>query len=263
MIEDQPGWQAYHLLRSDVPPSPGTKTRWLVRWSPLPASRQRHSISVTMRSTPSNMVLCVAGNVDLKRCVPWPGRSCPNRQSRPFLGTAGQNPAPSSGKRTADHGSFCPAAPDGHQRNRSKDGPARLRQRFLGELACEALAGSSSPLYQRLYEEGLINSGFYLGYMDYPGCAFLMAGGESKDPEAVRDAILAEGARIAREGLDEGLVPAAEEGVVWRLCSGPQLLANLCVEQAKGYFAGQDPWTFPAIYEAMEKQDVKRSWPIG
>ena len=65
--------------------------------------------------------------------------------------------------------------------------------------------GSSSPLYNRLYEEGLINSGFYCGYLDYPGCAFLMAGGESQHPEQVRDAILQEGARLAREGVDEAL----------------------------------------------------------
>ena len=44
---------------------------------------------------------------------------------------------------------------------------------------------------------------FYLGYMDYPGCAFLVAGGETKDPEGVRDAILQEGKRIAEEGMEE------------------------------------------------------------
>lgn len=62
------------------------------------------------------------------------------------------------------------------------DGPSQIRQRLLGELACEILVGSSSPLYNRLYEAGLINSGFYCGYLDYPGCAFLMAGGESSTP---------------------------------------------------------------------------------
>ena len=62
------------------------------------------------------------------------------------------------------------------------DGPSQIRQRLLGELACEILVGSSSPLYNRLYEEGLINSGFYCGYLDYPGCAFPMAGGGASTP---------------------------------------------------------------------------------
>ena len=67
------------------------------------------------------------------------------------------------------------------------EGEGALRQQLLGELACEALLGNSSPLYARLYREGLVNRNFSYGYESYPGCAFLCAGGESKDPEGVRD----------------------------------------------------------------------------
>ena len=28
-------------------------------------------------------------------------------------------------------------------------------------------------------------------------------------------------------------------------------------EQAQGYFAGGDPWTFPELYDTMERQDVE------
>ena len=65
-------------------------------------------------------------------------------------------------------------------------GEAGLRQQMLGELACEVLLGNSTPLYARLYQEGLINRNFSYGYDSVPGCAFLAAGGESRDPEAVR-----------------------------------------------------------------------------
>ena len=29
------------------------------------------------------------------------------------------------------------------------------------------------------------------------------------------------------------------------------------MEQAQGYFAGGDPWTFPELYDTMERQDVE------
>ena len=59
------------------------------------------------------------------------------------------------------------------------------------------------------------------GFELYPGCALMAAGGESRDPRAVRDAVLAEGARIAREGVDEGLFRRLKKGVYG---AGPQLL---------------------------------------
>ena len=82
----------------------------------------------------------------------------------------------------------------------AEGGAAQLRQRLLGELACEALAGNSSPLYNRLYEKGLINSSFTWAIWTIQAVPFLVAGGETKDPEGVRDAILQEGKRIAEEG---------------------------------------------------------------
>ena len=123
--------------------------------------------------------------------------------------------------------------------------------------------GSSSPLYSKLYTQGLINSGFYCGFMDYPGCAFLVAGGESKDPAAVRDAILAEVERIGREGLDQGLFERMKKAAYGSFVRGLNSFENLCVEQAQAYFEDQDPWTFPDIYDTMTRQDAEnfiRDW---
>ena len=261
MIEDQPGWQAYHLLLEA-----------LYHHHPV-----RNSVAGTVESiaqitaetlyqchgafyTPANMVLCVAGDVDPERVCALAREILPQQAKPPIPRDCGAA-EPETVFRREDSRAMAVSAPLlqlGIKGTPAPDGPAQLRQRFLGELACEALAGSSSPLYRQLYDQGLINSGFYLGYMDYPGCAFLLAGGESKDPAAVRDAILAEGARIAREGLDDGLFQRLKKALYGMYVQSLNSFANLCVEQAKGYFANQDPWTFPAVYEAMEKQDVER-----
>lgn len=260
MIEDQPGWQAYHLLLEA-----------LYQYHPV-----RNSVAGSVESishitaetlyrchaafyTPSNMVLCVAGNVD-------PERVC--QMARDILPKDAKPTIPRDWGRSEPRTVFCPekrkamavAAPllqMGIKGVPAPDGPGRVRQRLLGELACEVLAGSSSPLYNRLYREGLINSGFYLGYLDYPGCAFLVAGGESQHPEQVRDAILEEAARLAREGVDEALFQRLKKASYGAYVRSLNSFENLCVEQAQTYFTGGDPWTFPEVYDAMERQDVE------
>ncbi len=132
------------------------------------------------------------------------------------------------------------------------------RQRSWGELACEALAGNSSPLYNRLYEKkGLINSSFTWAIWTIRLCLFLVAGGETKDPEGVRDAILQEGKADRRGGGWKRPFPTAEKGCLWRPVRGLNSFETLCVEQAQGYFAEQNPWTFPEIYDALTRQDVE------
>lgn len=266
MIEDQPGWQAYHLLLEALyqyHPVRNSVAGSVESISHITAETLYHCHAAFY--TPSNMVLCVAGNVD-------PERVC--QMARDILPKDAKPAIPRDWGRPEPRTVFCPekrktmavAAPllqMGIKGVPAPDGPGRVRQRLLGELACEVLAGSSSPLYNRLYREGLINSGFYLGYLDYPGCAFLVAGGESQHPEQVRDAILEEAARLAREGVDEALFQRLKKASYGAYVRSLNSFENLCVEQAQTYFTGGDPWTFPEVYDAMERQDVEaflRDW---
>lgn len=266
MIEDQPGWQAYHLLLEALyqyHPVRNSVAGSVESISHITAETLYHCHAAFY--TPSNMVLCVAGNVD-------PERVC--QMARDILPKDAKPAIPRDWGRPEPRTVFCPekrktmavAAPllqMGIKGVPAPDGPGRVRQRLLGELACEVLAGSSSPLYNRLYREGLINSGFYLGYLDYPGCAFLVAGGESQHPEQVRDAILEEAARLVREGVDEALFQRLKKASYGAYVRSLNSFENLCVEQAQTYFTGGDPWTFPEVYDAMERQDVEaflRDW---
>ena len=266
MIEDQPGWQAYHLLLEA-----------LYQHHPV-----RNSVAGSVESishitaetlyqchaafyTPSNMVLCVAGNVDPERVCQM-ARDILPKQAKPPIPRDCGGAGPRAVFRQEDSRTMAVSAPLlqlGIKGLPAPDGPAQVRQRLLGELACEVLAGSSSPLYNRLYEAGLINSGFYLSYLDYPGCAFLIAGGESQHPDQVREAILQEAARLAREGVDEALFQRLKKASYGAYVRSLNSFENLCVEQAQAYFAGGDPWTFPEVYDAMERQDVEgflREW---
>ena len=136
-------------------------------------------------------------------------------------------------------------------------GEERLRQALIGELAYEALMGSSSALYAELYEKGMINKSFSGGYEDYPGCAFLYAGGESDDPRAVRDAILDAASHLAEVGIDEELWRRLKKASYGNRVRGLNSFENICIELAQAYFVGVEYFSFPQVYDMINKKDVE------
>ncbi len=73
------------------------------------------------------------------------------------------------------------------------------------ELLLEVVAGKLSPLYNQLLNVGLINNKFGTEFFYGHGYSALLFDGESKDPNAVKQAILAEIQRVARNGVDASL----------------------------------------------------------
>ncbi len=80
-----------------------------------------------------------------------------------------------------------------------------LKDIIATELLLETACGKISPLYNRLLAEGLINGKFGTEFFYGHGYAALLFEGESKDPEAVRDSIVAELKSIAKNGVDPDL----------------------------------------------------------
>ena len=208
---------------------------------------------------PGNMVLCVAGNVDPERVL---------EMAREIL------PREGKGSIARDYGSAEPAAAAksrtelkmevstpifqlGWKMEPAPKGEEQFRQKLIAELACEALLGNSSPLYVRLYRDGLINSSFSYGFDGYPSCAYAMAGGESTDPDAVAAAIADEVARIGREGVDAALFARLKKGLYGAKVRSLNSFENICVGMAQAYFAGYDMLRFPEVFEGISQADVE------
>lgn len=137
------------------------------------------------------------------------------------------------------------------------NGEARLRQELVGELALEVLLGNSSPLYARLYREGLINQEFGYSYESSFGCAFLAADGESRDPQAVRMAVAEEAARIGREGVDPSLWERVKKGVYGNRVRGLNSFEHLCVGQTQAFFAGYDFLRFAELFGSITREEAE------
>ena len=262
MIEDNPNWQAYmnmmaalfqkHPIRNSVAGS-------------------KESISQITAETlylchkafynPGNMVLCVAGNVDPERVCTLAEKILPKEGAGKIeRDYGGEEPETvHQSERELYMEVATPILQLGFKLKPEQDGTARLRQKLLGDLLCEAWMGSSSPLYASLYSQGLINNGFFYGCEAYSSCAFLLAGGESRDPAAVREAIWQEAERILAEGLDENLFNRLKKAAYGNQIRALNSFENLCVEQARAYFACEDIWKFPDIYATIEKEDLEQA----
>ncbi|MCI2106249.1 MAG: insulinase family protein [Intestinimonas sp.] len=209
---------------------------------------------------PGNMVLCVAGDVD-------PQRVC--ALAREILPEEGKGEIPRDYGKPESNRAFqsevvremevsTPIFRLGWKAEPVDKGPERLRQQLMGELVCEALLGTSSPLYARLYEQGLVNDSFDYGYEAYPGVAILAAGGESRDPWAVRAEVMEETARICREGIEEHLWRRLKKAAYGNRVKTLNSFESVCVNLAQGHFNGTDYLTFPEVYDGIEKSDVEQ-----
>jgi predicted Zn-dependent peptidase len=77
-----------------------------------------------------------------------------------------------------------------------------LKREVGVKLLLDVIMGRSSDFYNRLYNEGLLNSSFEFDYSIEENYAFSMFGGESSDPLKVRDRFTDALAVLQREGLD-------------------------------------------------------------
>ena len=77
-----------------------------------------------------------------------------------------------------------------------------VRETVLCNMAEELLMGETSELYKTLYDGGLINSAFYFETFSGDGFFVPIFGGESRDPEKVREMLDAEIKRRINEGFD-------------------------------------------------------------
>ena len=258
MIEDNPDWQIYTRMLQAL-------------YSKSPA---RTSIAGTVESishitaetlydchkafyTPANMVLTVVGDVDPRDVVDLAQRILP-RESGPVIPRDyGDEPDTVAEKETSCAMEVsCPQFLAGFKCRPAEDGEEYMRLALIGDIACDILLGDSSPLYLRLYDEGLINTSFGGSFEMMPGIAYLYAGGDSKDARAVTAEIQKEADRLVREGIDEDFYQRVKKAAFGANLRGLNSFENIAVSLSEGYFHGYDPFRFPQVFDSITKADI-------
>ncbi len=259
MIEDNPEWQVYKQLMQALYHTSPART---------PVAGSVESIShITAQTlydchkafyTPANMCLVVVGDVKPERIIASANQILPAKSgplirrdygaeeeltaAEHFVSAAMEVSMP-----TFLVGFKCPPQHGGEQQHRFT---------AIGELACDVLMGESSPLYARLYAEGLINGSFGAAFDLLPGASYVYAGGDSKDPQAVAEAILAEAQRLVSQGVNGDYYRRVVNANFGAALKALNSFESIAVSMAEGCFQGYDPYRFPEVYDSITVEDV-------
>ena len=208
---------------------------------------------------PGNMMLCVVGDVD-PESVAQMALQVLGEEKRPMgeklpLPEVDMTCPQALGRRSMEvvMPNFCL----GFKCEPLGKGREAIVQEFVADMACEVLFGEASPLYLRMYESGIIDSSFGGGFETSDGCALINCGGDSYEPEAVRDAILEEAERIVREGVDEVVLRRMKRSAMGRRIRNLDSFDSTCFRLCAYGMTDFDYFRFPEIYDAVTAAEVQ------
>jgi len=208
--------------------------------------------------SPSNMALCIVGDVDPYNVYEITKKILPVTQSelplRDYGATEALSPEVISVSKSMEVSlpiflAGCKITPNVRGKN-------NLWFEIVSAIALEVLCGHSSPFYLRLYAEGQINADFAASFDSAAGVAYTMFGGETRDPQRVYQEVLKEIQRIVSEGPDPALfgrIKKAAIGSHIRALNSFGVLASSLVE---GHFRGFDPFEAPDLLIKLTVDDI-------
>lgn len=201
---------------------------------------------------PSNMVLCVVGDVEPQKVVELADSILPKGRAEAIGRDYGlESEKPHLGKSSIQMEVGNPLFAIGFKGSASVLGNESVKSEILGDLTAEYLMGQSSPLYAELYEKGLINSSFSGGYDSFSGISLMLASGESREPEAVYEAILEQAGHILRQGMNKSLFSRLKKSYYGKRVRELNSFETLCYRQAKSFFAGTDYMKFTDVFDSI------------
>ncbi|MFB9273545.1 EF-P 5-aminopentanol modification-associated protein YfmH [Cohnella cellulosilytica] len=135
-------------------------------------------------------------------------------------------------------------------------GEDAVRRELAVKLMLEAVLGSSTALYQQLYDENLISDGFGHEYNTGPGYAFSMIGGETRDPDEMVSRVSEALYAAARDGIAPDIFERARRkkiGAFLRMMNSPEAIAS---EFTRYRHRGGDLFNVVETYESLTLEEI-------
>lgn len=120
------------------------------------------------------------------------------------------------------------------------------------KIILQMIMGRSSELYNNLYQEGLINSGFSAEYELDENYGYSVFGGESKNPMLANQKIVAYIDRIRQNGLDSGSFERIKKAMYGKLVRQFNYVDTISNKFAAGYFKGISMFDYFDIFDEID-----------
>ena len=209
---------------------------------------------------PSNMILCVEGDVDPEAVCRIAEEVLPKEKAPVPTADFGEAEEllPAERFHTEAMEVSAPQFLIGAKLSPGLTGSAAQRQRLVAALALRMLCGSSSPFYTRLYADGTLNMDFDYEVDASAGTLTFILGGESKTPETVLREFSAEVRRIAEKGFDEGTFTRAKRASLGARLRALEDFDNVCVSLAMDHFDGYCSFDSFDLLDGITAEDCRR-----
>lgn len=192
----------------------------------------------------NNMVLCVAGNVELNKVLDLCDRMLKPSKPVEIERIFEEEPREVVKTRVEQKLSVVTSL---FQLGFKENAVSRRTTKELAEteILLELMASDASPLFRRLLDAGLINeSSFGYEYFEGPGYASVIFSGESKDPDRVAEEIRAETERLRRDGIDPEAFQRAKKALYGRNIAALNSVDNIANSMAVFAFAGRELYSY-------------------
>ncbi|MHB8962319.1 MAG: EF-P 5-aminopentanol modification-associated protein YfmH [Saccharofermentanales bacterium] len=219
--------------------------------------------------TPSSIILTVAGNVSEQEIIEIAGR---HADGVPGTGRPPEEdylfpdePREADGAKTETAMSVTVESfiigfkNGGISAGNRLAGPEQIRNRRGGQLFWEMFLGKSSEIYESLFSRGLINDSFGYHYVCDGTYSYLVAGGESADPDTACSELL-QMVKAAYRQLPNGQM--AEEFEIQKRAAAGNFVRSLdsvehCgLSEISAALAGINIFDFPDIYDNIKLEEI-------
>ena len=199
---------------------------------------------------PSNMVLCVVGDVDAEKVASIAEEILPSvRLERPErdYGEA-ETLAAAESRWERSMAVSQPQFYMGAKFAPAQRGLPRLQQELSAELMLNVLLGESSPFFQKLYKDGLLNRRFAF-QPDYSANAgHILMVGESREPEKVLDMLRKKRDHVAAQGFDAARFERCRKALYGMYLQSLGSVEFCGAALADAFFAG---YTMPELFDVL------------
>ena len=207
---------------------------------------------------PSNMAVCVVGNVDpekvsaiAKEVLPREKREIPRRD----YGTEG--PLPENKRTECEMAVGMPMFLMGARCGGAVRGQELLKEQLTANLAMSLMMAKGADLYMDLYHAGMINDTFSYAFETGAGTSYLLFGGESEKSDVVCARILEKAADIAEHGPDGALLARRKKAMIGDKLRELNVFDTVCYNILDGYFHGYDSMGELKVLSGITEGDVK------
>lgn len=208
---------------------------------------------------PSNMCLTVVGDVDPELVCSIVDRAAlPQNDRREVVKILPDEPDTLAGTRSVRK--MCTSMPIFNigfkDRPALYQGKNRMRRRMAGTMARELLFGSSSPLYEKLYDNGYINYDFSPSYELERDYAMFSIGGSSEHVDLVQESIVNYLAQVRKNGVDSKAFSVMRRALEGSLLRGFDSVAYLGKMFGQLYLQGVDAFDYFLSCGTITEEDV-------